>query len=74
MIVGSSLSVFFVAWFRPEILTVLENLKMDDVAKFVIASRPELASEWFFPINAGLTLLCGWLGKLILDGLAESQS
>ena len=74
LIVGSSLSVFFVAWFRPEILTVLESLKMDDVAKFVIASRPELASEWFFPINAGLTLLCGWLGKLILDGLAESQS
>lgn len=74
LIVGSALSVFFVAWFRDEILLILESLNLGSVAEVVFESRPPLASEWFFPINAGLTLLCGWLGKLILDASNNGQS
>ena len=73
LIVGSLLSIFFVAWFRPEILIFFEAVDLKDVASAIVASRPELASEWFFPINAGLTLLCGWLGKLIIDRLTGND-
>lgn len=73
LVVGSLLSVFFVAWFRPEILIFFESVNLKGVADAIFASRPSFASEWFFPINAGLTLLCGWLGKLILDGLSKGE-
>lgn len=73
LIFGSCLSIFFVAWFRPEILSLLTSMGMEDAAEAVVNSRPEFASEWFFPINAGLTLLCGWLGKLILDALGKGE-
>lgn len=71
LIIGSLLSIFFVAWFRPELLTILESMGMQEAAQAVVASRPALASEWFFPINAGLTLLCGFVCKAILDAVEK---
>ena len=71
LIVGSCLSIFFVSWFRPELLSVLEGMGKTDWAAAVVASRPGLTSEWFFPINAALTFLAGLIGKLILDGVAN---
>lgn len=65
LIVGSLLSVGFVAWFRPEILIFFEQIKLPEVAGWIKGSVPKLASEWFFPINAALTFLCGWIGSLL---------
>lgn len=67
LIVGSLLSVFFVAWFRPEILAFFEQIQLPAVAAWIEESRWKLASEWFFPINAGLTFVSGWIGSLILS-------
>lgn len=64
LIVGVFLSIALVAWFRPEILLILNSMNLPELAAAVEASRPDWASEWFFPINAGLTVLCGWLGSL----------
>ncbi|MEM9081239.1 MAG: hypothetical protein AAGC74_11170 [Verrucomicrobiota bacterium] len=66
LVVGSVLSVLFVAWFRPELPTVLETAGWKEAGEAIVASRPRWASEWFFPINAGLTLFCGWLGSVVL--------
>ena len=67
LFLGSFLSIFFVAWFRPELPAALEMIGLKTWAEGVLAICPDLTSEWFFPINAGLTFLCGWLGKLIFD-------
>jgi SSS family transporter len=72
LIVGSCLSILFVGWFRPEILIFFQQVDLPEVAKWIEASRPALASEWFFPLNAGLTFLCGWLGKIILQSWTNS--
>ncbi|WP_411845074.1 hypothetical protein AAFN60_14465 [Roseibacillus persicicus] len=74
LIIGSFLSIFFVAWFRPEILIFFESVGAKDVAEAIVNSRPTLVSEWFFPINAGLTLFCGWIGKVILDSIAKRKA
>lgn len=73
LIVGSVLSILFVAYFRDELLIGLELLNMNSIAKAVEESRPKLVSEWFFPINAGLTFLCGYLSRLLL-GKGEDLS
>ena len=52
---------------------MLESMNMEDAAAWVVESRPAFASEWFFPINAGLTFLCGLVGKVILDGRAKTE-
>ncbi|MDF1753529.1 MAG: hypothetical protein P1U89_12195 [Verrucomicrobiales bacterium] len=62
LVVGTIMSVLLVSWFRPELISILELLKMPDMAQAVIDSRPKLASEWFFPLNAALTLVCGLIG------------
>lgn len=59
LVFGTACSVLLVSWFRPELPLILDSLSMKDLAQQIIESRPKLASEWFFPINAGLTLLCG---------------
>ncbi|MDC0088014.1 hypothetical protein OAI07_00570 [Akkermansiaceae bacterium] len=59
LLFGTICSVLLVSWFRPELPLILESLNMKEFSQAVIESRPELASEWFFPINASLTLLCG---------------
>lgn len=60
LIVGSVLSMLLVLWTRPELGQVLGWLEIDGA--WLEASRPKLASEWFFPLNALLTLVCGYLG------------
>ncbi len=64
LLVGTGMSILLVAWFRPELISILELSGKAEWAKSVIASRPKLASEWFFPLNAGLTLVCGLVGAL----------
>jgi len=68
LIIGAVLSILFVSWFRNELLIILGAIGLDGVAAMVKASRPEFVSEWFFPINAGLTFFCGWMSRLILGG------
>ena len=60
---GTALSIFFVAWFRNEVLLILEAIHLPEIAQKVKDSRPTLASEWFFPINAIITLICGFLSS-----------
>ncbi|MGJ8643115.1 MAG: sodium:solute symporter family transporter [Luteolibacter sp.] len=62
LVVGTCCSVLLVAYFRPELISILEIIKMKDLADLIINSRPKLASEWFFPLNAGVTLACGLVG------------
>ncbi|NWK54038.1 hypothetical protein HW115_00320 [Verrucomicrobiaceae bacterium N1E253] len=65
LLLGTFCSVCLVAWFRPELPLVLEMLDFEYLADKVKDSRPGLASEWFFPLNAALTfgfgILSGWL-------------
>ncbi|MEO0414789.1 MAG: hypothetical protein AAF226_07540, partial [Verrucomicrobiota bacterium] len=65
LIVGTILSMSLVAWFRPELVNLLGVLNLESIGDAIVASRPKLASEWFFPINAGITLLCGLIGGAI---------
>lgn len=62
LLIGTCLSILLVSWFRPELVTLLEMAGRDGLAANVINSRPRLASEWFFPLNASLTLVCGLIG------------
>jgi len=65
LLLGSLFSVILVSWFRPELPLILESLDFKSLADAVKASRPRWASEWFFPVNAALTLGCGMLAGLI---------
>ena len=62
LVVGTCFSVLLVAYFRPELVSILEMTGQKNLAETLIYSRPKLASEWFFPINALLTLVCGLVG------------
>ncbi len=62
LVVGTILSVSLVAYFRPELMSILEMIGQKDLAKALVESRPKLASEWFFPINALITLGSGLVG------------
>jgi len=59
LVVGACLSVLLVAWFRPELPILLDIVWLDWGGVNIVNSRPSLASEWFFPLNASLTLICG---------------
>lgn len=65
LMLGTALSVVLVSWFRPELPQLFIAIDLEGLARQVIASRPRLASEWFFPVNASLTLACGMLGGLL---------
>jgi SSS family transporter len=65
LFVGSALSILLVLWTRPELVQLLGWMKWD--ASWLEASRPKIASEWFFPLNALLTLACGYLGALLKE-------
>ncbi|MFK7909042.1 MAG: hypothetical protein AB8F34_00410 [Akkermansiaceae bacterium] len=69
LIVGTCMSVLLVSWFRPELPLILNLCGLEGMELMVVESRPTLASEWFFPLNAILTLICGLVG-----GLFESES
>jgi len=62
LIVGTVMSVMLVAWFRPELMIILDSIGMESFAESLVESRPKLASEWFFPLNAAITYLCGFVG------------
>jgi len=74
LIVGTLLSMLLVAWFRPELVSILEMFGREDVAKSIIASRPKLASEWFFPLNAIVTLCCGLIGGMLVRRSNSGES
>ena len=59
LIVGSCISVLMVFYFRGESELILKSLGLDGFAQSLVDSRPKLASEWFFPLNAFLTFACG---------------
>jgi len=65
LMVGTLFSVALVAWFRPELLLIVEVMGGDPMV--IEKSRPSWASEWFFPINAALTYLIGLLFGLISE-------
>ncbi len=62
LLVGTIISIVFVAWFRPELPLILGTFS-ETLPDLVTGSRPPLASEWFFPINALITLTFGALFK-----------
>ncbi len=64
LMVGTFLSILLVAYFRPELMSILEMIGQEGLAQALIDSRPPLASEWFFPFNALLTLASGIVGGL----------
>lgn len=65
LIVGTILSMSLVAWFRPELVSILELMNKKELAEAIINSRPKVASEWFFPLNALLTLGSGLIAGAI---------
>ena len=73
LIIGSVLSILFVSYFRNELLIILGVVGLEDLANMIKASRPPLVSEWFFPINAGLTFLCGFISHAILGRVNVSD-
>ncbi len=52
-------------WFRPELPLILEASGFIEWSEWVVSARPKLASEWFFPLNASITLACGWIAALL---------
>ncbi|MBK1830757.1 hypothetical protein JIN77_08470 [Verrucomicrobiaceae bacterium R5-34] len=66
LVIGTMASVLLVSWFRPELPMLLDVAGLKDLSEAVIGSRPSLASEWFFPVNASLTLVCGLLSGLFV--------
>jgi len=67
LIIGTVMSVLLVAWFRPELMIILESFGMGGISDALQNSRPKLASEWFFPLNAAITYFCGFIGGLIMS-------
>lgn len=65
LLVGTCLSMSLVAWFRPELISLLDIANLKHWGEVVVESRPKLASEWFFPLNALLTLVAGVIGGAI---------
>ncbi|MBT8045320.1 MAG: hypothetical protein KJO79_10255 [Verrucomicrobiae bacterium] len=61
LVIGTVMSVLLVSWFRPELPLLLEANGLEEIAQWVVDHRPKLSSEWFFPLNASLTLVCGLL-------------
>ena len=59
LILGTFVSILLVSWFRPELPMMLDLVGMVSFSEALINSRPLLTSEWFFPLNASLTLICG---------------
>lgn len=63
LILGTVLSMLLVLWTRPELGQLLAWMNVD--GSWLESSRPRVASEWFFVLNALLTLVCGYLGGAI---------
>ncbi len=65
LVIGCVGSILLVAWFRPELPNLLNFMGLANASEFLIETRPELTSEWFFPINALITLTCGLIVGII---------
>ncbi len=61
LISGVILSILIVAWVRPELPQLLSWFGADSFAAFITETRPRIASPWFYPINAAITLLAAFL-------------
>lgn len=61
LVAGTIVSVLIVAWVRPELRQLLASLGADDLAAALLASRPQIADPWFYPINTAITLVCACL-------------
>lgn len=74
LVAGTLCSVCLVAFFRPELGLLLSWIGWDGVAGSLasLKEKVKLASEWFFPLNAALTLACGLLGGLIPSSRGHS--
>ena len=66
LIVGCTLSILLVAFFRPELPNFLGFLGLENAQNKIAALKSPFASAWFFPINAMITLSCGLLSGLLL--------
>ena len=75
LVVGTLCSVCLVAFFRPELGILLHGAGLDAVADSLSALKEQvkLASEWFFPLNAVLTLGCGLVGGLVSNDPRASK-
>ena len=73
LICGTFLSVLLVSWFRPELPLLINLCGFENLAQVIIDSRPKLASEWFFPLNALLTLGCGLLGGAMVSNRTQPE-
>lgn len=67
LITGVIISVLVVAWVRPELPQFLAWLGADAFAITITETSPKIASPWFYPINAAITLLgaCLPLGGMV---------
>jgi Na+/proline symporter len=64
--VGVVVSVFLVAWLRPELPQALKALGLGDAAMFLEGTRPQMTFAWFYPINAGITFGCAALATVLM--------
>jgi len=76
LIAGVIVSILIVAWVRPELRQLLTSLGADELAASLLASRPQLADPWFYPINVAVTLLGAFLplGRMVGKNRATTSS
>ena len=63
--VGLVLSILMTTWVRGDVFVVLGGLEsfsgLDDW--FADKVKLKLIYPWLYPINFGITFLCGWIGR-----------
>ena len=67
LMAGVVVSILIVAWVRPELRQLLASVGAENIATFLLESRPKIADPWFYPINVGVTLLGAFLplGRMV---------
>ncbi|TVP78532.1 MAG: hypothetical protein EA353_08090 [Puniceicoccaceae bacterium] len=58
---GVVVSILIVAWVRPELGQLLTAVGFVGLAEILEGLRPGIAFPWFYPINAAITFLGGYL-------------
>jgi len=53
--------ILIVAWIRPELGQLLTAVGLTGLADTLVSLRPEIAFPWFYPVNAAITFLGGYL-------------
>jgi Na+/proline symporter len=59
--VGVAVSILIVAWVRPELGQLLTAMGFSGLTEILVSLRPEIAFPWFYPVNAAITFLGGYL-------------